>query len=222
MLLVHLYRPMVVNEQQVIEILMDTADGAFATDSRGRVVAWNPGAERITGRGAGETLGRPCWEVVNGRDPLGNLVCFPDCHVMAMAVRGEQPSHHDLVVDGRGKELSLDFSTTLVRDEEWKTRAIVHTFRDVTERRRIETHLRQALGDQPTAKEEIPESAGRLTIREKEILKLLSSGLSTQAMAKRLSLSRATVRNHVQNILSKLGVHSKLEAVVLAQRYHLA
>ena len=208
-------------EEQVVEMLMDTADGAFATDSEGRVVAWNPAAERITGRPAGETLGRRCWEVVNGRDSSRNLVCFPDCHVMAMALRGEQPSHDDIVVESRGKELSLDFSTTLVRDEDRKTRAIVHTFRDVTERRRIETHLRQALGGQTTVKEELPQPAGRLTTREKEILTHLSSGLSTQAIAKRLSLSRATVRNHVQSMLSKLGVHSKLEAVVLAQRYHL-
>jgi DNA-binding CsgD family transcriptional regulator len=140
---------------------------------------------------------------------------------MAMGVRGEQPSNDDMVMESRGKELTLDFSTTLVRDEKRKTQAIVHTFRDVTERRRLETHLRQALGNQPPVKEEPPESAGQLTAREKEILKLLASGLSTSEMAKLLSISRATVRNHVQNTLTKLGVHSKLEAVVLAQRCHL-
>src|SRR3990172_9553619 len=74
MLLLRLYRRMVENEQQVLEILMDTADGAFATVSQGRGVAWNRGAEQITGRAVGETLGRPCWEVVNGRDSLRNLV----------------------------------------------------------------------------------------------------------------------------------------------------
>ena len=213
------------NERQVLAILMDTADGAFATDALGRVVAWNSGAERITGRKADDVVGQTCWEVLKGRDSSRNLICFPACHVKAMAARGEQPSSHDLLVETPGKELSLDVSTTLVHDDEQKIRAIVHTFRDVTERRQLETYLRRALRDRPVPepepKEEPPESARRLTTREQEILNLLSAGLSTPAIAKRLSIRGATVRNHVQNILKKLAVHSKLEAVVLANRYHL-
>jgi len=213
------------NEQQLLDIFMDTADGAFATDRVGRVVAWNDAAERITGRKAGEAIGRACWEVLEGRDSLKNLVCFKDCHVMAMAVRGEQPAHQDLVVETRGQEVSLDTSTTLVRGDDQRLQAIVHTFRDVTERRQMEMHLRRALGGGPAPKpaqrDEPPESIKRLTTREQEILKLLSAGLSTPAIAKRLSIQRATVRNHVQNVLKKLAVHSKLEAVLLANQHHV-
>lgn len=57
-----------------------------------------------------------------------------------------------------------------------------------------------------------------LTRRELEILELLASGLSNQAIADRLVLSLRTVRNHVQNIIRKLGAHSKLEAVSAAAR----
>jgi DNA-binding NarL/FixJ family response regulator len=54
----------------------------------------------------------------------------------------------------------------------------------------------------------------RLTPREKEILDLLASGWSTSAIASKLYISQATVRNHVQHILAKLGVHGRLEAIL--------
>ena len=57
-----------------------------------------------------------------------------------------------------------------------------------------------------------------LTARELEILQLLGEGLSNAAIAARLVVSVHTVRNHVQNLLSKLGAHSKLEALVIALR----
>ncbi len=57
-----------------------------------------------------------------------------------------------------------------------------------------------------------------LTPREMEILGLLAQGLGTEDIASELCISRVTVRNHVQNILAKLGVHSRIEAVALALR----
>ncbi len=57
-----------------------------------------------------------------------------------------------------------------------------------------------------------------LTKREREVLSLLAEGLSNAAIAERLYVSLNTVRNHVQNILTKLQVHSKLEAVSTAVR----
>jgi DNA-binding NarL/FixJ family response regulator len=57
-----------------------------------------------------------------------------------------------------------------------------------------------------------------LTSRELEVLELLVEGTPNQELATRLGISRNTVRNHVQNLLTKLGVHSRLEAVALAAR----
>jgi LuxR family maltose regulon positive regulatory protein len=50
------------------------------------------------------------------------------------------------------------------------------------------------------------------------VLQLLTDGLDGPAIAKQLFLSPATVRNHIQHILAKLGVHSRVEAVALALR----
>src|SRR6266508_3255073 len=57
-----------------------------------------------------------------------------------------------------------------------------------------------------------------LSQREREILSLLISGYSNRRIAEECVLSLNTVRAHVQNVLVKLGVHSKLEAVTLAMR----
>jgi len=57
-----------------------------------------------------------------------------------------------------------------------------------------------------------------LTARELEVLRLIAEGLDNATIAERLGLSVNTVRNHVQNILSKLNVHSKLEALAVVVR----
>ncbi len=60
-----------------------------------------------------------------------------------------------------------------------------------------------------------------LTARELEVLHALADGLATPDISERLSISRNTLRTHVQNIMMKLGVHSKLEAVTVALRYRI-
>ncbi|MGH3869332.1 MAG: LuxR C-terminal-related transcriptional regulator [Pseudonocardiaceae bacterium] len=63
--------------------------------------------------------------------------------------------------------------------------------------------------------------AAHLTARERECLALLVEGLDTPAMTLRLGVSTITVRSHVQALLTKLGVHSRLEAATFAVRYGL-
>lgn len=58
----------------------------------------------------------------------------------------------------------------------------------------------------------------RLTPRELQILELMADGTGTDAIANDLGMSRHTLRTHTQNILTKLAVHSKTEAVVAAIR----
>ena len=60
-----------------------------------------------------------------------------------------------------------------------------------------------------------------LTNRENEILLALCDGRSTNEAADTFGISRMTVQSHVKNILAKLGVHSKIEAVTLAWRHGL-
>ncbi len=63
--------------------------------------------------------------------------------------------------------------------------------------------------------------ASFLTPREREILSALVGGSDTAALARDLRITRATVRCHVQSVLTKMNVHSRLEAVTTAVRYGL-
>lgn len=63
-----------------------------------------------------------------------------------------------------------------------------------------------------------PVPGPRLTDRELEVLKLVATGLNNRDIAKELYISENTVKNHVRNILEKLQLHSRMEAVVYAVR----
>ena len=65
-----------------------------------------------------------------------------------------------------------------------------------------------------------PDTAG-LTPREREVLSLLAEGARQAEIAERLMISPKTVGTHIEQILSKLGVHSRAEAVALAYRLQL-
>src|SRR3954466_3193800 len=84
---------------------------------------------------------------------------------------------------------------------------IVELLRFASQRREQEREDRQAIAS--------------LTRREREVLKALAAGLDGQTIADRLGISIRTERNHVARILNKLGVHTQLQAVLVALRYGL-
>src|SRR5205809_6352796 len=63
--------------------------------------------------------------------------------------------------------------------------------------------------------------APRLTDREMEVLQLVAQGLNNRDIAKELFIAENTVKNHIRNILEKLHLHSRMEAVVYAVREKL-
>jgi two-component system NarL family response regulator len=67
--------------------------------------------------------------------------------------------------------------------------------------------------------QEVP--APRLTDREIEVLKLVARGMNNRDIARELFISENTVKNHVRNILEKLQIHSRMEAVMIAVREKL-
>jgi DNA-binding NarL/FixJ family response regulator len=65
------------------------------------------------------------------------------------------------------------------------------------------------------------EAIARLTARERDVLQALAEGLDSQGIADRLHITIHTERNHINNILAKLGLHSRLQALVFALRYEV-
>jgi DNA-binding NarL/FixJ family response regulator len=111
----------------------------------------------------------------------------------------------------------LDISILAVPGARRDAATTVHLFRDVTTAHEVETLVRERLAQtRPPPEDGQPPSD--LTRRELTILQLIAGGASTRAMAEKLHVSPATVRNHVQHILGKLGVHSRLEAAACATR----
>jgi PAS domain S-box-containing protein len=203
-------------------LLGQTADGVCAVSSDGTIAFWNRSAEKILGHSAREVVGRPCCEVFVGRDASGNRLCYKGCHVLTLVSRGEPVQHFDMATRTKaGKPIWLDISILVVPGARPDTSTTVHLFRDVTASKEIESLVRerlaQTLPPPPSESEPLPE----LTRRELEILRLVATGANTRAMADRLHVSPATVRNHVQHILAKLGVHSRLEAAAYATRHRL-
>ncbi len=74
-------------------------------------------------------------------------------------------------------------------------------------------------GSRREQEDEARRAIARLTAREKELLQALAEGLDGQEIAARLTISPVTERNHMANIFAKLGVHSRLQALVFALRH---
>ena len=66
---------------------------------------------------------------------------------------------------------------------------------------------------------EARQAIAELTPREREVLEALSEGIDGKEIAEKLNISVSTERNHTASILAKLGVHSRLQALVFALRY---
>jgi DNA-binding NarL/FixJ family response regulator len=83
---------------------------------------------------------------------------------------------------------------------------------------RILEHLLTGLIRRHKEQDELLRRLARLTRREREVLTLLSEGADNGAIAQALVISPQTARTHIQHVLHKLGVHSRLEAAALARQ----
>jgi PAS domain S-box-containing protein len=199
-------------------IFARAADGAFAIGSAGRIVLWNQAAEKMLGYTAREAIGRLCCDFFVGHDDSGNRLCYQGCHVMSLVKLGDAVQSFDMLTRTKaGRPIWINLSTLTMPAGQPGGPLTVHLFRDVTTTKELLGLVRERLTAPPAA-----EATGDpLTRRELEILKMIATGVSTKAAADKLHVSSATVRNHVQNILGKLGAHSRLEAVAMATRQRL-
>ena len=203
----------------------NAADGVLVVDGTDRIIYWNDSATEILGYERSEVVGKRCFEVLKGMGERGTVVCGPECTMKACAFRGEKVHNFNLLTAHKdGHTAWLNMSTMCATEFDGRRMVVVHMFRDIDRLQRASDLVGEFLirASEVSAPVTIPAKSvvdGSLTAREREVLALLGDGLSSKEIAQRLTVTEATARNHIQNILSKLGVHSRLEAALYAREH---
>jgi PAS domain S-box-containing protein len=169
-------------------------------DVDGRFLHTNPAAERASGYSNAYLLGRHYTDLV--RPEVREHV---ETQFRRAVERGEPTDFETAFEDAGGHLRSTRAQHLPLRDGDTIVGVLILAF----EVRRQASELVRLTADP------------RLTPRQREILRLIASGLSTAEVASELTLSPETVRNHLRNASRELHAHTRVEAIATAQRLGL-
>ncbi|MBV9095154.1 MAG: response regulator transcription factor [Streptosporangiaceae bacterium] len=142
----------------------------------------------------------------------------PDARVVVLAPDADDESLHDLVTAGAFGLVNLQLDGFAELVSALHRAAAGEFLLSADTLRRIIRHQRM----QSVRQRQRADVIQRLTERELEVLSLIGSGLDNRMIAEKLFVSVTTVRSHIQHLLSKLDLHSRVEVAVLANQYDLA
>lgn len=201
-------------------------DDLVLTDALALVVSSSSGVEIAA---AVSTVG----EAVDACARLRPDVCVMDIHLGSepsglegtRRVRAASPSTKVLIVTAdKSDEVVLGAIEAGAVGHVYKSdglQAVISAMRQVANGRTLIDHARLPALLERTSQERarrarIEQRMARLTRRERQVLSLLMEGARNDEIADALFISQRTVETHVQNLLRKMGAHSKLEAVAVA------
>lgn len=191
------------------EVVFSTSEPAYAVDHGGQIVAWNRAAAGAIGYSESEAVGSKCWKLLCGLDTFGNRYCCAGCPVRDTLFRQKTVNRFQISFKTASHEQkNFAVSALLLRSSIGKD-FMIHLL-----------NQNSVSGGKPVngfdRKRTLPKNQrGNLTKREHEILTMLAGGKSTSQISSMLCVSIYTVRNHIQNILRKLQVSSRLQAITL-------
>lgn len=198
-------------------------DAVFVTDRWNHIVFWNDAARLLLGFSSEEAVGADCNELLSGCDSFGNRYCSEECPVMRIANRGEVVRNFALSLRAKdGSPIVTSVSVLQLRPaapDDYLLAHLIHSSEPD-----VRAPIQSADPPKPrvvVARESADARARKLTTREVEVLGMLAAGRTTPEIAERLHISQLTARSHIQNILEKLEVHSKAEAVAFAFQKNL-
>lgn len=213
-------------ETELFAMLEQTADAAYTVTDDGVICSWNAAAERLFGHAPRDVLGCKVDDLFDARDAL-------DTHALAGGsgaftrrwdgAAGGIP-RFDLEVRTRsGERVWVNIATIIFDNQRTGRRLFVRLAHDIAQQRRSAELLARtleaarqlvALADDTSAHAPVEP----LSDQERRILQLFASGTTSAAIARKLSISAQTLRNHLHHINRKLRTHNRLEAVTHAQR----
>lgn len=200
-------------ERDLEELLEGAAEAAVMIARGGIVTYANPVAERLLGWNGKKLRGMACARVLNAVLKDTTPVCGEECPVLQQAMNGVSAPAFDAEVKLKsGERRWLNVSTLAARcgDEH----VCVHLMRDVDRQVKIQRAAERMVEELEQSGEPTRPVFPELTEQERRILEHLSLGHTTRQMAEALGISGTTVRNHVQHLMQKLNVHSRIEAVL--------
>ncbi len=196
---------MVLKQEPDIEVVGEAADGQEAVQKASElmpdVVLMDVKMPRRSGIEATEQL----------RELL------PHVKILMLTISDEEADLYDAIKAGASgyllKEISIDEVADAVRSV-WAGQSRISP----SMASKLLTEF-AAMSRRAEERQQFP--APRLTDREMDVLKLVAKGLNNRDISKELFISENTVKNHIRNILEKLHLHSRMEAVVYAVREKL-
>jgi DNA-binding NarL/FixJ family response regulator len=141
----------------------------------------------------------------------------PSAKIVMLTISDEEGDLYDAIKAGASgyllKEISIDEVATAIRAVNGGQSLISPSMAS-----KLLTEFASMI-KRSDERQQVP--APRLTDRELEVLRLVARGLNNRSIAEELFISENTVKNHIRNILEKLQLHSRMEAVVYAVREKL-
>jgi DNA-binding NarL/FixJ family response regulator len=139
---------------------------------------------------------------------------LPHVKILVLTISDEEADLYDSIKAGAAGYLLKEISTDEVADAIRSVWA-GHSRISPAMASKLLTEF-QAMTKRADDRQQMPPP--RLTDRELEVLRLVAKGLNNRDIAKNLYISENTVKNHIRNILEKLQLHSRMEAVIYAVR----
>ena len=196
---------MVLESEEGIEVVAEAEDGEEAikkaADAAPDVVLMDVRMPRVSG--------------IEATRQIADVV--PTAKILMLTVSDEEEDLYEAIKAGATGYLLKEISIEEVADA---IRAVTHgqSLISPSMASKLLTEF-NSLARRAEEKQQVP--APRLTERELQVLKLVAQGGSNREIAEQLFISENTVKNHVRNILEKLHLHSRMEAVVYAVREKL-
>ena len=207
---------------QLDKVFGKSTDAVFGINKTGTIQYANRAFRQLMGYSAAQLRGSSCANVLCGTYLHGQPFCGPDCPIPKTVSDKPEISDFDIVVKhAEGDPMLVNIGTSYVSSELHDSTGVdvLFSLRRINPQRLIHRMAAPGCVDE-TLKPRL-HGHNNLTRREKEILGLAVKGMSTAQIATRLFVSQQTVRSHFKNIYTKLGVNSRVEAVIVGMHYDL-